>query len=115
MSIKSNKNRKWFGGVTGLYLILIIITPLIWFQLTGTQFFPELMVSFIYPYTYAEKGFDDSIVWPIVITQFVVISSYVTSVFIYRSKNRALNYLAGFFAILWFIGTSFVFLIAHLH
>ena len=107
--------KKWYGGVTGIYLILIIIFPLLWIQLGGAEFFPDIMVAYIYPYTYAEKGFDDSIFLPLVVFQFVVFASYIASVIVYSGKNRILNYFAGILATLWFVGTSFVFFIAHLH
>ena len=115
MSIKDDKMKKWYEGVTGVYLILIIVFPLFWIQLGGAEFFPGIMFAYIYPYTYAEKGFDESIFLLLVVFQFVVFASYIVSIIVYRSKKRILNYFAGILAILWFVGVSFVFFIAHLH
>ena len=99
---------KWYGGVTGLYLILVIICSLNWIAQVGTEFFPEVLFAYLYPYELAERGLDSSSIIPIIIIQFVVISTYVASVVIYKSHNRAANIIAGVSAVLWFVIVSII-------
>lgn len=103
--------KKWYRGVTGLYLILITLSFMAWLSFGADTL--KLFSAYVYPYPTMAKGFGDVSFIPIIIFQVVVISSYLASLFI--NKNKYVNIIASVSAVLWFILVSSIMFVSILH
>ena len=103
--------KKWYRGVTGLYLILITLSFVSWLSLGSDTL--KLFYAYIYPYPIVTKGFGDVSFIPISLLQIVVISSYLASLLI--GQYKYINIIAGMCAVLWFIIVSAIMLVSLLH
>lgn len=113
MSTKIEKPKKWYAGVTGLYIFLITVSFLAWLRLGVDTL--RLFPAYIYPYPYIARGLGHVSFIPIIVFQIVVFASYLSSLFVDKGKYRYINLIAGICAVLWFIIVSVIMLVSILN
>lgn len=122
-SPQSQKSKKWYAGVTGVYLSLAALCTIFWVGVADLYKVPGLIVTYVFPYIYILKIFGSYRyeVYAILtillagIIQFGVLYSYLSAVRIHGRANTMANGIAIAAAIFWFVAVTFILFVAHLH
>ena len=112
-------DRKWLNYVSVTYLLLLLLSSLVWMGFADLYKIPMFIVAYIFPYVFL-FAMDQPILW---VTYFIVISiPYMPMVLLYFSATKDPNEHSDLRKIavillvfIWFLLVSTAIVLSHAH